>query len=184
MKIPTRGNANNSGSWKDSAACAAPGIDPDLFHAGERETEQVDQARAVCNRCPVRAACLTAAYDEGDGWAIRGGLTNRQRNAHLRKAEGNIVRAVTDALEDASVLLRHLYHLHTEPTGDGHLLWTDNRHFINVRGKPYTVHQLAWIAIHGRPSNGHVQRTCDREGCVSEACLADWATRKQSKAAA
>jgi WhiB family redox-sensing transcriptional regulator len=181
MKIPTRGKPARTSAWKDKAACAAPGIDPDIFHAGEREPEQVDEARVVCNGCPVRTACLTAAYEEGDMWGIRSGLTPRQRNAHLRKAEGNIARAVTEALDDVTVLLRHLYEVHTQPTGDGHLLWTDNRHFINVRGKPYTVHQLAWLAIHGQPSVGHVQRTCDRESCVSEACLADRATRKQTR---
>lgn len=184
MKIPARSNATRVAAWEDTAACTAPGIDPNIFHAGEREPEQVNEARAICNRCPVSAACLTAAYNEGDAWGIRGGLTYRQRRAHLRKAEGNTARAVTEALGDVTVLLRHLYQLHTQPTGDGHLLWTDTRHFINVRSKPYTVHQLAWLAIHGRPSLGSVQRTCEREGCVSEACLADRAARRQTKAAA
>lgn len=180
MKLPTGSKPVRTSAWKDQAACAAPGIDPDIFHAGEREPDQVTQARRVCAGCPVRTACLTAGYEEGDGWGIRAGLTPRQRNAQIRKTEGNIARAVTEALDDVTALLRHLYQVHTQPTGDGHLLWTDTRHFINVRNKPYTKHQLAWIALHGQPAYGHVQRTCDREGCVAEACLADRTTRRQA----
>ncbi|MGQ4350494.1 WhiB family transcriptional regulator [Streptomyces sp. SAS_275] len=180
MKNPATTKPVRTSAWKDDAACAAPGIDPDVFHAGERDTEDVETARRVCNTCPVRTACLTAAYEEGDGWGIRAGLTPRQRNAHLRKTERNVARAVTEALDDVTVILRHLYQVHAQPTGDGHLVWTDTRHFINVRNKPYTKHQLAWLAIHGQPSVGHVQRTCDREGCVAETCLADRTTRQRA----
>lgn len=157
--------------WRKSAACI--GEDPELFHAGERNPTAVEQARTICNRCTERTACLIAAYQEGDEWGIRASLTPRQRNAHLRKAEGNVARAVADALEDTALVLRQIYLAHTRPSGHGHVMWTDTRHFINVRGKPYTVHQLAWIALHGAQPYGHVQRSCDVEGCVAEGCLTD-----------
>ncbi|MET7458083.1 WhiB family transcriptional regulator [Streptomyces sp. NPDC004288] len=167
--------------WRDAAACH--GEDPEIFHAGERNRSATADARAICSRCPVQTGCLAAAYQEGDEYGIRAGMTPRQRNAHLRRADGDISRAVATALQDAALILRNLYHLHAQPTGDGHVLWTDGRHFINVRSKPYTVHQLAWIALHGTQPHGHVQRACDVEGCVAETCLTDRRMREQAAVA-
>jgi hypothetical protein len=159
--------------WKRSAACADKAVDADIFHAGERDPKATETARTVCNRCPVRTPCLIAAYKEGDEWGIRAGLTPRQRNAHLRKADGNIARAVADALEDTALILGAIYRHHAKPTGDGHVLWTDTRHFINVRNKPYTVHRLAWVALYGVEPIGSVLRSCEVEGCVAKGCLTD-----------
>lgn len=170
--------------WKDIAACARPGVDADWFHASEREPGAIEQARSVCNLCTVKTNCLLAAYAEGDEWGLRAGLTPRQRNAHLRKAEGNIGRAVANALETTSVLLRQIYRHHAKPQPDGHVLWTDTRHWINVRGTPYTVHRLAWIAHYGRESTGYVRRTCEVENCVAKACLTDQKRPTRSKAKA
>ncbi|MFF7130031.1 WhiB family transcriptional regulator [Streptomyces sp. NPDC008240] len=159
-------------SWRDAAACASKKINPDIFHAGEREPAQAEQARTICNGCPVRAACLTDAYEQGDEWAIRGGLTNRQRLYYLRKNDGHVQRAVAEAVNDSTVLIRHIYQQHIRRDGV-HVLWTDPRHFINVRSKPYTIHQLAFIALYGVSPVGQVQRMCEQEGCVGKACLTD-----------
>lgn len=171
---------DTTGAWKQSAACAANGIDPDIFHAGEREPRLVDEARTICEGCPVRVACLTAAYTEGDSWSVRGGLTSRQRLYYLRKNEQHIARAVAEATGDVSVLLRNIYEQHTQRRG-GHVLWTDTRHFINVRNKPYTVHQLAFIALYGVTPVGQVQRMCDVEDCVGQRCLTDRRQRDLAK---
>lgn len=173
--------------WKASAACARrTDLDPDIFHAGERAPEAVKQARAVCNGCAVRTACLLAAYGEGDEWGVRAGLTPRQRKAYLRKADGNVSRAVTDALESTAVVLRSIFLHHAKPTGDGHIVWTDHRHWINVRGTPYTVNRIAWVAHYGVESIGKILRTCDVEGCVAKDCLIDQRARTaaRTKAAA
>lgn len=171
-----------STAWQDAAACRTE--DPELFYASERDPRGVEAAREICGRCPSRTGCLTAAYQEGDTWAIRGGLTNRQRGALLRKHGGNITRAVADALEDTALLLREIYTHHAQPSDGGHVMWTDHRHAITVRGKPYTVHQIAWQALHGRPPVGHVQRSCAVEGCVAQGCLTDRPMRERSGAAA
>lgn len=167
--------------WRAHAACI--GEDAELFHAGERDPRAVEQARAICNRCTVRTGCLMAAYAEEDEYGLRAGLTPRQRSAFLRKADGNVARAVADALENTALLLRQIYLHHARPAGDGHVLWTDTRHFINVRSKPYTVHKLAWIALHGVEPVGHVTRVCGVEGCVAEGCLADRRGRDAAEAA-
>jgi WhiB family redox-sensing transcriptional regulator len=163
--------------WQDRAACAAPGTNADAFFASEREPDLVEEARATCNRCPVRAKCLTEAYTEGDEWGIWGGTTNRERRRFLRNAGGQVRRAVVEATGDTYTLLHQLYAEHTRPEGD-HVLWTDERHWFNVRGKPYTVHQLAWLALHRQPSLGRVQRGCEVIGCVAVGCLVDMGQRR------
>jgi WhiB family redox-sensing transcriptional regulator len=168
-------------TWRDKAACI--GEDPDLFHAGERNPEAVEEARTICGRCTQRTACLIDAYNEQDEWGIRAGFTPRQRGAFLRKADGNTGRAVVIALEDTAAVLRSIYERHAEPRPDGHVLWTDTRHFINVRSKPYTVHQLAWLALYGTAPYGHVQRSCPVEGCVAKGCLTDRFMRDRAAAA-
>ena len=177
--VPTTPRAAD---WRDAAACRTE--DPELFFASEHNPKSVNEARRICRACPSRPACLTTAYTDDDQWGIHAGLTPRQRNANLRKADGNVARAVAEGIGDATVLLRHLYQQHTQPTADGHLLWTDTRHFISVRGKPYTVHQLAFLACYGSWPQGHVTRVCDREGCVAKACLTDRHMRDRKKATA
>ena len=45
--------------------------DPDLFFA-ERPAE-LEQAKALCLQCPVRAACLAAALAREEPWGVWGG---------------------------------------------------------------------------------------------------------------
>jgi len=76
--------------WMDDAACAAPGVDPDLWfpvlqpHRGQ---EGVAIAIATCEACPVKAECLLHALNEphlSDGiWA---GLTGDEIRAMRRRA--------------------------------------------------------------------------------------------------
>lgn len=173
-------DAERAPDWRARAACAPPDVDPDLFHASERHPNAIREARAVCNRCVSRTACLINAYTEEDEWGIRAGLTPRQRKALLRKAGGNVARAVADALQATAVILRQIYDCHAVPQADGHVLWTDRRAWVNVRGTPYTVHRLAWVAHYGVESIGHVRRVCDVEGCVAKACLTDQRMRERA----
>lgn len=70
------------------AACKSE--DPDLFFAPDFERmadweARIAKAKAVCARCPVRAACLAYAL-EHDIWSgIWGGLTEDDRRALLRQ---------------------------------------------------------------------------------------------------
>jgi hypothetical protein len=168
-------------NWLDASACSQPGVDPDLFHANESDTRALREARAICAGCPSRVPCLTNAYEQYDQWGIHAGLTHRQRNTYLKKAGGNITRAVADALSDTRVLLKNLYWQHSEPRGR-HRVWTDHRDIVTVRNVAYTISRLAWIALHGTDASGHVIRTCDVDGCIAEACLADRTARKAAAA--
>jgi WhiB family redox-sensing transcriptional regulator len=70
-------------SWRDRAACAAPGISPDLFFPDPGQRGKVARARRVCARCPVQQPCLEDALatpgllDDG----IRAGTTPKERAA-------------------------------------------------------------------------------------------------------
>jgi WhiB family redox-sensing transcriptional regulator len=74
--------------WRQRAACARPGIDPEWFfpepgHQGKR-------AKRICARCPVRDACLAAALaiPEAEDHGVRGGLTARERLRLRRQLAG------------------------------------------------------------------------------------------------
>jgi WhiB family redox-sensing transcriptional regulator len=73
--------------WQHSAACHDE--EPELFFPvsdmgpGAR---QVEQAKAVCARCPVRSACLEYALDNGLDHGIFGGVTERERRNLARRS--------------------------------------------------------------------------------------------------
>ena len=71
--------------WRDSANCQ--GLPTDMFYPeqGAGMAARFRAAKAVCEDCPVRQACLDDALaEEGTAsrqhrWGIRGGLTNAER---------------------------------------------------------------------------------------------------------
>ncbi|WP_157164402.1 WhiB family transcriptional regulator [Streptomyces typhae] len=162
--------------WRDHAACLT--TNPSIFYSGDEAS--TEEARRICTSCPVRSQCLTAAYTERDQWAIRGGRTVDERKRALRDAGGIIARAVADALQDTVHLLTHIYQQHTV-TDDGHLIWTDPRVYVTVRGTAYTVNRIGFVGAHGRMPVGHVTRVCDRGGCVAADCLEDSPLREASR---
>ncbi len=76
--------------WWHHAACRDE--DPELFfpvgHSGPALL-QITEAKSVCRRCPVSAACLTRALESADA-GVRGGMSEderrelRRRNARTR----------------------------------------------------------------------------------------------------
>ena len=66
--------------WAKEAKCA--GQDPEaLFVRGKAQND----AKAVCNTCPVLAQCLAEALDSRTEFGVWGGMTERERRALLRK---------------------------------------------------------------------------------------------------
>jgi len=45
--------------------------DPELWFA--ESPTQLEQAKAFCQDCPVRSACLAGALDRGEPWGVWGG---------------------------------------------------------------------------------------------------------------
>lgn len=61
-------------NWEQRAACKGH-PDPEIFHPKPSNTRGIQQAKAICARCPVRNQCLTQAMEYG----IWGGLTEDER---------------------------------------------------------------------------------------------------------
>jgi WhiB family redox-sensing transcriptional regulator len=68
--------------WSDRAACLRE--EPELFfpigNTGPALI-QIEEAKAVCNRCPVIDACLQFALASGQSAGVWGGLTEDERLA-------------------------------------------------------------------------------------------------------
>lgn len=73
-------------SWRDQASCLDE--DPELFFpigSTGPALEQIEEAKAVCRRCPVAAQCLSWALDTGEAFGVWGGLSEDERRAELRR---------------------------------------------------------------------------------------------------
>jgi len=73
--------------WRDHANCRS--ADPSLFFpdagAEEAQREEIEAARALCQACPVQAACLQFALETRQQDGIWGGTTEEERR-RLRRA--------------------------------------------------------------------------------------------------
>lgn len=77
----TMSTASGRGTgWFDHAACRH--YDPELFFPDSDirpARAQVEAAKKVCRRCPVRGTCLSWALDHGQEAGIWGGTTEQER---------------------------------------------------------------------------------------------------------
>jgi WhiB family redox-sensing transcriptional regulator len=80
--------------WEQYAKCL--GEDTDLFFPPRSRKHYrpiAERAKSICRGldgqppCPVRLECLAAALDRHEEFGIFGGLSHRERNALVRKAE-------------------------------------------------------------------------------------------------
>ncbi|MFG2313338.1 WhiB family transcriptional regulator [Streptomyces sp. NPDC048566] len=73
-------------NWRESAACRS--VDPDLFfpigNTGPALL-QIQEAKAVCQGCPVREACLDWALESGQGVGVWGGTSETERRSLARR---------------------------------------------------------------------------------------------------
>jgi WhiB family redox-sensing transcriptional regulator len=68
-------------TWRNRAACR--GIDPDIFFPVT--DEDAEPAKAICNACPVREACLEFALAAREREGVWGGATERERRRIVRQ---------------------------------------------------------------------------------------------------
>ncbi|WP_454294041.1 WhiB family transcriptional regulator [Salana multivorans] len=72
--------------WRHNAACLTE--DPELFfpigNTGPA-LAQIDEAKAVCNRCEVVDSCLKWALETGQDSGVWGGLSEDERRALKRR---------------------------------------------------------------------------------------------------
>jgi WhiB family redox-sensing transcriptional regulator len=79
--------------WRHRALCRDE--DPELFFpigtTGPAVT-QIEQAKAVCQRCPVVQSCLEWALTSGQDSGVWGGLSEDERRALKRRTQRARVR--------------------------------------------------------------------------------------------
>jgi WhiB family redox-sensing transcriptional regulator len=75
--------------WRQLAACARPGVDPELFFPGSSETGKTRQAKRICADCAVKAPCLADALSRpaNADHGIYGGTTPQQRSQIRRRSQ-------------------------------------------------------------------------------------------------
>ena len=86
-------------NWRDDAACLD--VDPDLFFpigTTGPALDQIDEAKRICQACPVRKQCLAWALDLGAAAGIWGGTTEDERRALRRAAARHHRRALKKAI--------------------------------------------------------------------------------------
>lgn len=84
-----------SDSWLHKAACRDE--DSELFFpvgTSGPALLQVEQAKAVCRRCPVSDECLQWALASGENSGVWGGLSEEERRAVKRLGGLRVLRAV------------------------------------------------------------------------------------------
>jgi WhiB family redox-sensing transcriptional regulator len=68
-------------SWRQKGACR--GLDPDIFYPVS--DEDAGAAKAVCDACVVREACLEFALTNREHDGVWGGATERERRRIVRQ---------------------------------------------------------------------------------------------------
>ncbi|MGW9374094.1 WhiB family transcriptional regulator [Streptomyces xanthophaeus] len=76
--------------WRHNAVCREE--DPELFFpigTTGPALMQIQEAKAVCCRCPVMEQCLRWALESGQDEGVWGGLSEGERRAMKRRAARN-----------------------------------------------------------------------------------------------
>jgi WhiB family redox-sensing transcriptional regulator len=80
ISVPATAAVADSASWQSRAACLD--CDPDLFFPiapSGPALQQMEQAKAVCTRCPVRRECLQYALATRQVHGVWGGTSEEER---------------------------------------------------------------------------------------------------------
>ena len=67
--------------WRSKGACQ--GLDAEIFYPDN--DEYADVAKAICEECQVRIACLNHALDNREHQGVWGGATAKERRRLLRQ---------------------------------------------------------------------------------------------------
>lgn len=116
--------------WHTRTACTRPGIDPDVFF----NTDDTDEARTICRRCPVQATCLREILTAEQGFGknrrlgIIAGLDGEERAALDPNAQ-TMGPSPTSLCGTAAAYKRHTRHGETpcQPCRDADRLARANR---------------------------------------------------------
>jgi hypothetical protein len=164
--------------WRHAAVCRQE--DPELFFpTGETGpwVAQIDEAKAVCRRCPVIESCLQWAMDTREDSGVWGGLTDKERTNLRRRRKLRADNPATGprVLMATFAVAREAYDALTVAV-DGHIEWTGGNE-VKVDGVRRSANQVAWRATRDAAPVGQVLVDCDHPGCVEH--LTDQAIRDE-----
>jgi hypothetical protein len=170
--------------WRKSAACRKE--DPDLFFP-QGSTGMwlavIEEAKAVCRRCPSISPCLQWALETGQEAGVWGGLSETERRRIKRHAADRAI-SVDDYTGTtptrtpiAGRSLQQTWDDCTQADGE-HLLWTGPKTVHHPAGA-ITSNRLAFYLDRGHWPEGDVKRMCKADRCVRPAHLADRAERAE-----
>lgn len=175
--------------WRDTAACRTE--DRELFFpkgADKRWQDAIEQAKAVCRRCPSVEACLQFALTNGIDSGIFGGLTELER-AGLRRStkrhnlppEKVAARAEQARTPQKPRTLQTIFDDNTTRLHNGHVVWTGPKK-VHLGGQIYTPKQVAFITDRGHHPDGQVTSDCGVTSCVLPLHLIDVGERTRCSA--
>lgn len=73
-------------AWQELARCAE--VDPEIFFPERGGTAR--EAKKVCRRCEVRAACLEWAIQTDQRFGVAGGMSERERRKLHRNTDQEV----------------------------------------------------------------------------------------------
>lgn len=73
-------SASEDANWQERGTCKE--VDPEIFFPEKGGSTR--EAKAVCQRCPVRDACLEEALASDERFGIWGGFSERERRRMKR----------------------------------------------------------------------------------------------------
>jgi hypothetical protein len=164
--------------WRDLAVCRDE--EPDLFFpAGSTGpyAQQIEDAKAVCRRCPSVEPCLRWALDTGQETGIWGATSEAERRTLQRRRRNGALISTDDYTGTPRVLtrgrtLQEAWDENTKADGD-HVRWTGTKTVHRPGDRALTPNRLAFYLDRGHWPEGDVKRMCPVEGCVRPAHLAD-----------
>jgi WhiB family transcriptional regulator, redox-sensing transcriptional regulator len=95
--IRSHGYASVSTDVIERPRAACTGEDPELFFPiGDTGPAllQIEEAKAVCRRCPLIESCLEGALDRNES-GVWGGLSEKERRSLKRRAARELAAAVS-----------------------------------------------------------------------------------------
>lgn len=172
--------------WRATAACREE--DPTLFFPNGDSGPWllvIEQAKAICRRCPALEACGQWAAAERVEYGIFGGLTEQERRAIHRSTvrrrlspEQAAAKAEEKQQPDKPRTLQSIYDDNTVRLHDGHVGWNGGKK-VHFKGELFTPKQLAFFLDRGRMPDGPVRPECSSVDCILPAHLADTVERSR-----
>lgn len=170
--------------WRAAGLCAAE--DPELFHpvgTSSAALLQIEEAKAVCRRCPSIEACLDHALTKPENDGVWGGLSEKERGSIRRaKVRGRGEDVIAKQKERARRppkqprTMQSIYDDSTTLLYDDHYAWTGPTE-VRFQTRKYSPKQLSFTLDRGHYPEGKVLANCGVPRCATGRHLTDAADR-------